>query len=532
MNPSSQPSAALTCDVLIIGGGATGAATAYDLATRGLTVILVEQNDWSNGTSGRYHGLLHSGGRYVVRDPESARECIVENYVLRHIAPHTIEDTGGLFVAVPGDPQEYVAPFVEGCAAAKIPIQELSISEARRRVPALNPHAERVFAIPDASCDSFDLIHSFVAAAKAYGVRTLNYHRVTAFEMANHAVIGAAVEDGRTGETLRIHATHTINAAGPWASYIAALAGITIRMRHSKGVMVAMNVRWTNMVLNRLKPPSDGDIIVPVGTVCVVGTTSITVPRPDDYTITPEEISQMLDEGELLIPGFREARALRAWAGVRPLYESGSNLDTSGRDVKRTFEVLDHATRDGISGLSSIVGGKLTTCRLMAERIADEVCARFGVQKACITATTALPVPEKAHGYHQLRQRLTTLEHAPTHDNLICECELVTRTQLEQAIRMSGAGVTLDDLRRDLRLGMGPCQAGFCGYRAAGILQQTQALPAASSVTALRNFVEERFRGNRPLLWGHQLRQALLDESIYRRALGLAESVPAIDPQS
>ncbi len=524
----------LTCDILIIGGGATGAATAYDLATRGLDVILVEQNDWSTGTSGRYHGLLHSGGRYVVRDPESARECIIENYVLRSIAPHTIEDTGGMFVAIPGDPEDYVVPFVKGCADAKIPIDELTIAQAHRRVPALNPKAERIFSIPDASCDSFDLIHSFVAAAKSYGVRTLNYHKVIAFETVKDVVIGATVENRASGETVHIHTTHIINASGPWASEIAALANLRISMRHSKGVMVAMNVRWTNVVLNRLKPPSDGDIIVPVGTVCVVGTTSITVPRPDDYTITPAEISQMLDEGELLIPGFKQARALRAWAGVRPLYDSGKNLDTSGRDVKRTFEVLDHETRDGMAGLSSIVGGKLTTCRMMAERIADGVCVKFGIDKPCITMMTPLPIPEKAHGYHQLRNRLNTLEHAPTHDGLICECELVTRAQLENAIRDSGKDVTLDDLRRDLRLGMGPCQAGFCGYRAAGVLQAIGMLPVETSVNALRDFVEERFRGDRPLLWGHQLRQTLLDETIYRRSLGLSQPAaqPITEPQA
>ena len=109
-----------------------------------------------------------------------------------------------------------------------------------------------------------------------------------------------------------------------------------------------------------------------------------------------------------------------------------------------------------------------------------------------------------------------------THNGLICECELVTRGQLELAIP-SPALIKLDDLRRDLRLGMGPCQAGFCGYRAAGILHEPPVLAPEQAVDALRDFVDERFRGNRPLLWGHQLRQMLLDGSIYRRSLGLGE---------
>ncbi len=514
----------LDCDVLVIGGGATGAGVMLDLASRGLRVILAEMNDLSTGTSGRYHGLLHSGGRYAVRDPESARECIDENTILRRIAPHAIEDTGGLFVAAPADPPDYAGKFVQGCAAAGIPAEEIPVSRALKEAPALNPAIVRAFRVPDGSCDSFDLIHAIVEAAEGFGARVLTYHKVTGIETTNGKIAGAMLTDWRIGETVRIHTTWIVNAAGPWAGEVGALAGLNIKMRHSKGVMIAMNIRWVNTIINRLHPPGDGDILVPVGTVCVLGTTSITVPTPDHTEITPQEVTAMLDEGEIMIPSFRQARALRAWAGVRPLYEPPAVAGDSvqGRDVKRTFSVLDHS-QEGAAGMVSIVGGKLTTYRLMAERVADFVAGQLGVTKPCITATLNLPAPKQAHGsrYHSLSHRLDSVEHAPTHTGLICECEIVTRPQLEEAIRRSGPAVSLDDLRRDLRLGMGPCQAGFCAYRAAGILQQTCSLPAEGAVGALRDFVEERFRGNRPLLWGHQLRQALLDEAIYRRVLGL-----------
>ena len=92
-------------DVLIIGGGATGAGLAWDLALRGVRVVLAEMGDLATGTSGRYHGLLHSGGRYAVRDAESAKECIDENRIVRRIAPEAIEPTGGFFVLCPGDDQ-------------------------------------------------------------------------------------------------------------------------------------------------------------------------------------------------------------------------------------------------------------------------------------------------------------------------------------------------------------------------------------------------------------------------------------------
>jgi len=526
---------ALSCDVLVIGGGATGAGVMFDLALRGVRVVLAEQNDIATGTSGRYHGLLHSGGRYVVRDPASAKECIDENRILRRIAPHAIEDTGGMFVALPDDPEDYVGPFLRGCAEVGIPAERITISQALKLAPGLNPKAREAYTVPDGSCDSFDLIHSLVEGAQALGGTLLNYHKVVKIESAQGAVSGAILEDRRSGETVHVEARMIVNAAGPWAGEVARLAGMPLALSLSKGIMIAMNVRWVNVVLNRLIPPGDGDILVPVGTVCVIGTTSVPVERPDDLSITPREVSEMMDKGEELVPGFHKARALRAWAGVRPLYDPHSRSQAhdehvqeseDGRFVTRTFTTLDHAD-DGLRGMLSIVGGKLTTYRQMAEKIADRVCAQLGVTHPCTTADTVLPLPKwsRSHSrsYHTLPSRLETLETTPNHSDLICECEIVTRAQLEEAIRGAGPGVSLDDLRRDLRLGMGPCQGGFCAYRATGILNQSSDLPPNTAVERLRGFVQERFRGHRPLLWGHQLRQALLDEMIYRRSLGLTQ---------
>src|SRR5665647_1524508 len=110
------------CDVLVVGGGATGAGVLRDLARRGLRTLLVERGDYGSGTTGRYHGLLHSGGRYVARDPLAAHECIAENRILRRIAPASIEDTGGYFVATPDDPDDYVDGFQAACIAADVDV--------------------------------------------------------------------------------------------------------------------------------------------------------------------------------------------------------------------------------------------------------------------------------------------------------------------------------------------------------------------------------------------------------------------------
>ena len=132
-------------DVLVIGGGATGGGTALDLALRGLRVALVERADLTDGTSGRYHGLLHSGGRYAVRDPESARECIEENRILRRIVPHAIEDTGGFFVTTPDDDPAYADKWLAACRACGIEAEEISVgADAQGRAGAQPGHHPRL----------------------------------------------------------------------------------------------------------------------------------------------------------------------------------------------------------------------------------------------------------------------------------------------------------------------------------------------------------------------------------------------------
>src|SRR3954453_19973636 len=122
-------------EVLVIGGGATGVGTAWDAALRGFEVVLVDRSDLAEGTSGRFHGLLHSGGRYVVKDPLAAEECVAENAVIRRIIPDCIEDTGGLFVTTPDDDLAYADEFLAACKETGLPVEEIPVAEALRREP-------------------------------------------------------------------------------------------------------------------------------------------------------------------------------------------------------------------------------------------------------------------------------------------------------------------------------------------------------------------------------------------------------------
>src|SRR3954447_12925902 len=332
----------LQTDVLVIGGGATGTGVLRDLAMRGVRAILVEKGDLAHGTTGRYHGLLHSGGRYAVTDPESARDCAAENAILRRIIPHCLEDTGGFFVATPWDDPDYGDRFRAGCYAHGVPVDEIPVTTVLRREPRINPHISRAFEVADAAADSFLTVAANVASARIYGAQVLTYHRVTRLIMEGGEVCGAEVCDLRTGASVQITCAIVVNAAGAWAGHVAAMAAIDVRIIAGKGTMVAMNHRLIHTVANRLKLPDDGDIIVPIRTVCVIGTTDSSVPDPDTYTGTAAEIVLMMEEGDKLVPGIRHARMLRAWAGVRPLYQEHAADDN--RIISRDYKLLDHLT--------------------------------------------------------------------------------------------------------------------------------------------------------------------------------------------
>ena len=179
-SPAGSADGRLECEVLVIGGGSTGVGVASDAALRGFSTVLVERGDLATGTTGRFHGLLHSGGRYAVKDPQAARECIAENVVLRRIAADCIEDTGGLFVTTPMDDPQYGDRFIAGCRDTGVPAEEIPVAEALRREPRLNPRITRAFVVPDATVDAWKTVWTCASSATEHGARILTYHEVVA----------------------------------------------------------------------------------------------------------------------------------------------------------------------------------------------------------------------------------------------------------------------------------------------------------------------------------------------------------------
>lgn len=387
---SSRPDA----HVLIVGGGATGGGLAHDLTLRGLRVTLVERGELTSGTSGRHHGLLHSGARYAVGDREAGLECIQENMILKRIAPGTFECNDGLFVAVCEEDLAYLEPLIEACAQAEIPAQRLTPAEALRLEPNLNPAVKAAVRVPDATVDPMRLILRFFATARHNGADIRPYMEVIGLLMHDGVVSGAAVRDHVTGKTGEIRADLVVNAAGPWSGKVAAMAGASVPIAPSPGVLLALRGRFCNMVVNRMHKSGDGDIVVPQRGLSIVGTSSWLVDDPDDLSVPEDHVERMYAEGSKLIPALRHAERRAAWSAARPLVGSGGTA--TGRELSRTFQTFDHSERDGVGGFVTITGGKCTTLRGMAELCADVVCRKLGIDQPCRTRDAVL-LPHTAY---------------------------------------------------------------------------------------------------------------------------------------
>ena len=247
-------------DVIIIGGGITGAGTARDCALRGLKVLLIERRDIADGATGRNHGLLHSGARYAVKDGESARECIVENRILRRIAPHCIEDTQGLFITLPEDEDagyglDYQKNFIAACRAAGIEAEAMDPKEAIRLEPSVNPRIIGAVKVPDGSVDPFKLCAANVLDARLHGADILTYTEVLSLVKEGDTVRGVRVRNTLSGETAEYRARVTVNAAGIWGQAVVQMAGARIAMFPAKGALLVFAHRVNNVVI--ANPPTE-----------------------------------------------------------------------------------------------------------------------------------------------------------------------------------------------------------------------------------------------------------------------------------
>jgi glycerol-3-phosphate dehydrogenase len=375
-------------DVLVIGGGITGAGIARDASMRGLSVAIIDKADWGAGTSSRSSRLIHGGIRYLEHgEIRLVRESVRERETLLRIAPHLVR------------PLEFTWPVYSGARLPKWKLRAgltaydllagtgrlrrhraLDMSRVLENEPCLRkPALVGGASYFDASTDDSRMTLANVQSAVSNGAVAVSYARMSSLTESAHRVDGAEVRDELSDAQLRVRARTIVSATGPWQA------------QGTKGSHIALpRHRIGNRSAVTMISPVDGRVmfVIPAGDQAIVGTTdTFTNESPDDVQADESDVRYLLASANEYFPDARLTRAdvVAAWAGVRPLAAARGRSDPSS--ISR-----EHHIAIGQNGVITISGGKLTTYRSMAEEIVDRIFhERAETKPACRTADEELP---------------------------------------------------------------------------------------------------------------------------------------------
>jgi glycerol-3-phosphate dehydrogenase len=379
-------------DVLVIGGGITGAGIALDAATRGFSVALVEKDDFAAGTSGRSSRLVHGGLRYLEHgDFGLVRESLRERGILRRLAPHLVRPVPMVMLA---DDLRRWATYRAGLSAYEMLAagrnvgyhRSVSAAQVAAAIPGLGASSRGVRYF-ECQVDDARLTIEVARTAQASGAVLVNHAQVTEL-LGDGRVTGAAVTDEMTGQRFEVRARAVVNAAGVWAERVARLAaGVAgladgdrpgLRLRPSKGVHLVFAPGAVRTSAAVVAPSAAGDgryvFIVPWEDRVYAGTTDTPYAGDLDHPgVGADDRDYILAVVAGLFPGVTQHDVVASWAGLRPLLASAEGPGDTSSDLSRR-----HAIFAGPFGLFSITGGKLTTYRAMAEDLVDQVAAELG----------------------------------------------------------------------------------------------------------------------------------------------------------
>lgn len=401
-------------DLVIVGGGITGAAIARDAALRGLSIALLEAQDFSHATSAATSKLVHGGLRYLrTLDLGLVHESLAERRIWLRIAPHMVY------------PLPFVLPIHDGFAASLafhagltlydiLAIDRQSSGNRGARIPS-HRWIDRKEAVARASvlsgcefrgamlyydCQMFAperLAFECLVDAAAHGAQLANYADVIELESASRfgAIEGVTVEDQMNGRRHRVRAEMVVNATGPWADIALAKWHVkqsSVKLLRSKGVHIITRALTTDHALTL--PTGTGHLFVLPWRGCsLIGTTDTAFEGPpDSVRPTCGELEGLLATLNRALPGARLAVTdiLYAYAGVRPLIAPVSAVSTY--KTSRRAEIVDHAREGGPARLISAIGGKWTTSRRLAAQAVDLVCLKLG-RPALVPRTAELCLP-------------------------------------------------------------------------------------------------------------------------------------------
>ncbi|MFC1641403.1 glycerol-3-phosphate dehydrogenase/oxidase [Myxococcota bacterium] len=548
---SKGPSVRPSVDLVVIGGGVNGTGVARDAALRGLRVTLLESNDLGFGASGNSTGFVHGGPRYLTRDPGLTEELCRESGTIQRIAPHLVFRVPALLPVMTADPWPRVwLTLLDAFFRAYDRYRNLKNSHRHLRLsaaelqeiePRLATGIQGGISFDECGIDGARLCIANALDAARHGAQILTHCAATAILRNQEGrVTRVAGRDRISGETVELRTEAVVAATGAWAPLTIRLAGIDsdhARVRPGKGIHVYFGSQLASCAVITQAIDGRQVFVLPWQDWTVVGTTD------DDYygdledvVATNDEVRYLLQAAARVLPGVLTARPLGTWAGVRPtLYAWGPNEDALSRD----HQILDHAAQ-GVRGLYSMLGGKLSSYRLFAEQVTNQVATYLENQVECRTHRRPLPggeepvdvaaLAEQGHIPTFVAQRLANRHGCSAMDivrriarhnresALVCNCEPVTEAEIRYAVRREFAR-TVDDVARRTYLGRGPCGGMRCAARCGAIVAALTSRPAAEGLQMARDFVAQQARRRWPAMNPLSARQEALIRASVRAEL-------------
>jgi glycerol-3-phosphate dehydrogenase len=376
-------------DVLVIGGGITGAGAALDAASRGLRVGLVESRDLAAGTSSRSSKLIHGGLRYLEQgDFKLVKEALRERDLLvSRLAPHLVRPVPFLY---PLFRKVVERPYVgaglvlyDAMEGVKRPVphhRHLTTRGALRRAPALRPdRLAGAMVYYDAQVDDARYTVTVARTASRHGAHIVTRASAVSLLRDGSRVTGAVVRDEETGRTFDVHASRVIVCAGVWSDLVHSASGVRAgyQVRMSKGVHLVMPrsaiSSETGMIVRTSKSVL---FFIPWGSRWIVGTTDTDWSGDRaEPAATAEDVDYILREANrVLARPLTRADVLAVYAGLRPLVAEAP-ADSGGAEKPTTKLSREHVVDTPLPGLASVAGGKFTTYRLMARDVVDAAVA-------------------------------------------------------------------------------------------------------------------------------------------------------------
>jgi glycerol-3-phosphate dehydrogenase len=393
-------------DVLVVGGGINGAAVARDAAMRGLRVAMIEKGDFASGTSSKSSKLIHGGIRYLQHgDLRLVRvACRERDLLRRQLAPHLVAPLAFLFPVYRGDPvgiatlglgmwlYDLLAVFRNIRVHRMLSAKRLFAVEPGLRQPGLRGAALYY----DCFTDDARLTIETVLAAHEEGAVVTNYLELKEFTKQDGRIVGAVLQDRRTGAGLDVRARCTVNVTGPWADRIRQLDDPAAQpfLRLTKGAhIIVPHARLPIVRAIVMHSPRDKRVLfaIPWNDHALIGTTDTDFNgSQDDVQADEQDIDYLLEAANWFFPSAKlgVGDVVSSFAGLRPLVADGDTADPSA--VSREEQIFEAP-----SGLITLGGGKLTTHRLIAAEIVDIVAQRLGLQRRGRTAsrTASKPLP-------------------------------------------------------------------------------------------------------------------------------------------